>query len=132
MDIAMDTRLVTPLPDSDVWFPSTDEDRRAIREQLGRVLASSVFTRSKGCSSLLAYIVGRTLDGHVDRLKERTLGAEVFGRAPDYDTASDHVVRSTAADVRKRLAQYYMELGRSGEIRIEVPLGLMHQLQMQR
>jgi len=59
----------------------------------------------------------------VQDLKERTLGSEVFGRPPDYDTATDHVVRSTAADVRKRLAQYYMEPSHSGEIRIEIPLG---------
>jgi len=115
--------LKTPSAESETWSPETDEDREGIREQLGRVLASSAFRKSKVCSNLLAYIVSRTLEGDAEHLKERTVGVEVFGRAPDYDTATDHVVRSTAGEVRKRLAQYYMEPGRSREIRIEVPPG---------
>jgi hypothetical protein len=111
------------VPDGAPWYPETEEDRGAIREQLGRLLASSVFSRSRGCSNLLAHIVGRTIEGSAENLKERTIGVEVFGRAPDYDTASDHVVRSAAGEVRKRLAQYYMEPGRSREIRIDVPPG---------
>lgn len=69
------------------------------------------------------FSVSRTLDGAAEHLKERTIGVEVFGRAPDYDTATDHVVRSSAGEVRKRLAQYYMESGRSREIRIDVHPG---------
>ncbi len=120
----MDNRgSLKPVPDGEIRFPEREQDREAIRVQLGRLLASPLFARSKGCSNLLAHIVSRTLDGDAERLKERTLGVEVFGRAPDYDTASDHVVRSTASEVRKRLAQYYTEPGRSGETRIDVPNG---------
>lgn len=112
-----------PVLDAETRSPETEEDREAIREQLGRLLASSVFRRSRGCSNLLAYVVSRTLDGEAEHLKERNIGIEVFGRTPDYDTASDHVVRSTAGDVRKRLAQYYLEPGHSCELRIEIPPG---------
>ena len=45
----------------------------------------------------------------------------MFGRSPDYDTNQDPVVRNTAGEVRKRLAQYYLEPGREAEIRIELP-----------
>jgi hypothetical protein len=38
---------------------------------------------------------------------DRIIGVHVFGRNPAYDTAEDPVVRVRAADVRKRLAQYY-------------------------
>ena len=112
-----------PVLDVETWSPETDEDREMIREQLGRLLSSSVFRRSKGCSNLLAYVVNRALDGDAEHLKERNIGVEVFGRTPDYDTASDHVVRSTAGDVRKRLAQYYLEPGHSCELRFEIPPG---------
>ena len=44
-------------------------------------------------------------------LKERTLGVEVFGREPGYDTNADPVVRISAGEVRKRIAQYYHENG---------------------
>ena len=82
-----------------------------------------MFRNSKRYPALLKYIVEQTLDGRGDGIKERILGIEVFGRAPDYDTNSDHVVRTAAGEVRKRLAQYYMEAGHEDEIRIEVPAG---------
>jgi hypothetical protein len=68
-------------------------------------------------------VVERTLDGRTDTLKERTLGVAVFDRAPDYDTNQDPVVRNTAGQVRKRLAQYYVDAGEASEVRIELPPG---------
>ena len=56
-------------------------------------------------------------------LKERTLGAEVFGRDPRYDTNADPVVRVSAGEVRKRIAQYYHENGHASRVQIELPLG---------
>lgn len=56
-------------------------------------------------------------------MKERTLGVEVFERDPHYDTNQDPVVRTTAGEVRKRLAQYYLEPGHEDEIRISLPPG---------
>jgi hypothetical protein len=47
----------------------------------------------------------------------------VFGRNPDYDTNLDPVVRTTAAEIRKRLAQYYQEPNHEIEPRIDLPLG---------
>jgi hypothetical protein len=72
---------------------------------------------------LLRRIVEETVEGRVDSLKERTLGVELFGRAADYDTSQDPVVRSTAAEVRKKLAQYYLENGHDSEVRIDLPPG---------
>src|SRR5207237_881398 len=63
------------------------------------------------------------LQGHAEPLKERTLGIEVFGREPDYDTNLDPVVRTTAVEIRKRIAQYYHEPGHDSEIRIDFPAG---------
>jgi hypothetical protein len=63
------------------------------------------------------------LDGSVDRVKERIIGFEVFQRDPDYDTNQDSVVRTTAAEVRKRLAQYYLEPGHENELRVVLPPG---------
>jgi hypothetical protein len=48
---------------------------------------------------------------------------EVFGRPADYDTSQDPVVRTTAGEIRKKLAQYYLESGPEVEVRIELPLG---------
>jgi hypothetical protein len=97
-------------------------DRDALREQLERILASHFFRNSKRFPDFLRYTVEHVLSGSTDEVKERTLGIEVFGRQPDYDTSLDPVVRVTAAEVRKRLAQYYQVPGHENETRIEYPL----------
>lgn len=94
-----------------------------VREQLRRLLAHPLFTHSKRYPVLLAYTVEKTLDGGADELKERTIGVEAFGREPNYDVNLDPVVRTTAAEVRKRLIQYYYNPAHAGEWVIELPLG---------
>jgi len=103
--------------------PVPEPGPAAVREQLERILASPLFRNSKRYPSLLRYVVEQVLEGHGSELKERTLGIEVFGRTPDYDTNLDPVVRISAAEIRKRIAQYYHEAGREDEVRIDLPLG---------
>ena len=104
-------------------FPANDDDRLEIRNQLERILAHPQFQNSKRYPALLRYVVERTLEGDGASLKERTIGIEVFGREPNYDTNLDHTVRTSAGEVRKRLAQYYVESDREREIRIDLPAG---------
>lgn len=92
----------------------------AIREQLDRILDSSFFRKSKRYSAFLRYSVERVLAGQSEYLKERIVGIEVFGRPADYNTAVDHVVRSAASEIRKRLAQYYADPATAGEVRIDL------------
>jgi len=113
----------TALPSLVAAVSEMEVDRAAIQAQLERILANPLFKNSKRYPTLLRYVVERTLDGHPGELKERTLGIEVFGRDPDYDTNLDPVVRTTAAEIRKRLAQYYQEPNHEGEPRIDLPLG---------
>jgi len=97
-----------------------------VRKALHEILRSAPFRASKQSQQLLQYIVHQSLDEHLDRLKERVIGAEVFGRPVDYDTNEDPIVRSRAAEVRKRLAQYYVGEGSSLPIRIEISPGSYH------
>jgi hypothetical protein len=99
--------------------PRKDE----IRTQLARLLASPLFHHSKHYPGLLRYVVNESLEGRGGHLKERALGVEVFGRDADYDTNADPVVRTSACEVRKRIAQYYHEPGHEDEIRIDLPAG---------
>ncbi len=105
-----------------VFSPGTDLERNQVRDQLNRILASPAFHNSRRYAAVLRYLVEQTLEGYGERLKERTIGIEVFRRPPDYDTGTDHAVRSAIAEVRKRLAQYYSN-GASGELRIEIQPG---------
>jgi len=100
--------------------PEKAED---VRVELERILASALFRGSRRCQSLLRRITEQTLAGDTDSLKERTLGVEVFGRPADYDTSQDPVVRASAAEVRKKLAQYYQEVGHESVVHIELPSG---------
>jgi hypothetical protein len=95
----------------------------AVRRQLKRLLAHPLFTNSKRYPVLLAFTVEETLLGHGHDLKERTIGVEAFGREPSYDVNLDQVVRTTAAEVRKRLIQYYYNTDHAGELVIELPVG---------
>jgi hypothetical protein len=101
----------------------TDEERKAIYEQLERLLSNSHFKQSRRFPSFLRFVIDHTLQGQPDLLKERTLGIEIFGREADYDTASDPIVRVTATEIRKRIAQYYQEPGHETELRVSLPAG---------
>ena len=97
--------------------------RDEVLRSLERVLASPAFRNSKQCQKFLRHVVEHSSTGHDEMLRERTVGVEVFGRAPDYDTADDPVVRVRATEIRKRLAQYYQESGDSDPVRIDLPSG---------
>lgn len=96
--------------------------RSEIVAELEHVLESHQFSASKKCSRFLRHIVEAAADGRFDCLKERTLGVDVFEREPHYDTNQDPIVRGTAGEVRKRLAQYYLEAG-ANKLRFTLPPG---------
>jgi hypothetical protein len=108
---------------SDVAESNFVADAPRIREQLEKLLAHPLFANSRRYPVLLAYVVEQTLLGHGSDLKERTIGVEVFGKAPTYDANADPVVRITAKEVRGRLKQYYYDFSQPGEVIIELPTG---------
>jgi hypothetical protein len=110
-----------PAPDLPRFTPALDPS--LVREQLNRLLAHSLFSHSKRYPVLLAYIVEQTLLGNAPTLKERIIGVEAFGRAPDYDVNLDPIVRTSAAEVRKRLIQYYYDASHVGQLVIELSAG---------
>lgn len=106
------------------YHPGDQKQKDAILEQLERILAHPAFRSSKRCPVFLRYVVERALHGETEHpIKERSIGVEVFGREAGYDTNHDPIVRTTAGEVRKRIAQYYHEPGHETELRIEIPPG---------
>src|SRR6476469_1409645 len=97
--------------------------RQEILNDLERVLASPQFHSSRKCTRFLRHVVECTLDQQVDRLKERTIGVDVFERDALYDTNQDPIVRGTAGEVRKRLAQYYLASTQAAEVRFSLSAG---------
>jgi len=94
-----------------------------VRLQLKEVLTSHAFAGSRRAQDFLQLIVGHALEGQIDSLRERMIGAEMFGRPVGYDTANDPVVRVKASEVRKKLAQYYFEADEKPAVHIEIPSG---------
>ena len=87
--------------------PGRLDTKHALREgnssRTARAYPSSVtFRNSKRFPPFLRYTVEHALNSS-EPLKERTIGHEVFGRDPGYDTGQYPIVRMTAAEVRKRL-----------------------------
>jgi hypothetical protein len=101
----------------------SEAEQLAIRHQLERMLANPLFRHSKRYPHLLRHVVERTLEGNAPELKERTIGVVLFARDLDYDTNADPIVRATAGEVRKRIAQYYFEPGHETELRIDLTPG---------
>ena len=57
------------------------------------------------------------------RIKERTIGAEVFGRAVDFETSGDSIMRVNANEVRRRFVQYYHDASQPDPVQIVLPPG---------
>jgi TolB-like protein/Flp pilus assembly protein TadD len=95
-----------------------------VRRHLTQILASAAFAGSRRTQDFLRLIVSHTLDGEIDSLRERMIGAEMFGRPIGYDTGSDSVVRVRASEVRKKLAQFYGSLNKDQlPVWVELPSG---------
>jgi hypothetical protein len=118
--------LVEPLPGRDANHTPPDVgevSREAVLRELDSILASHYFQHAGRCKQFLRYVVEQKLEGQQEKLKERTIGTEVFQRPPGYATGDDPVVRVQAGEVRRRLEQYYQEMPQSSELRIELPVG---------
>ena len=96
----------------------------AVRAELNRLLESSAFRTSKRCREFLEYIVQHTISGPTGSLKERSIGVELFQLPQDFDAGQHTIVRVTANEVRKKLAQHYLaENGTYHPVRIGLPPG---------
>ena len=97
--------------------------REEIETQLTSVLASRHFRQARSLEKFLTFVVNRSLAGETDRLKELSIGIEVFQRPIDFDPRIDTVVRVQAANLRRKLSEYYLEEGLGDRVLIDLPKG---------
>ena len=110
--------------ETEVEYGTTPElTAEMIRAQLDLLIHDEVFRSSKRSVAFLKYVVEMTLSGSADQIKERTIGVEVFSRHPSYDTNLDHIVRTAATELRKRLATYYVDEKHRSELRVGLTPG---------
>ena len=101
----------------------SESDRKAVRDQLDRILQSRTFQQSRRRQRFLEYIVDETLAGRGERLKGYSIALAVFDRTETFDSNIDPVVRMEAGRLRDRLREYYETDGRGDLIRIDLPKG---------
>jgi Tol biopolymer transport system component len=108
--------------DRDRLIP-TELSVESVQKQLERILASKGFVHSERPSRFLRFVVGQTLQGHGDGLKEYLLGVEVLGRKESFDPKTDPIVRVEAGRLRARLKKYYEGEGSDDPVLIDFPKG---------
>ncbi len=95
----------------------------AIQAQVERVIASRVLRSSPNLVRLLRFLTDETLAGRADRLKEYTLGTEVFDRGEGFDPRVDTIVRVQARRLRGKLCEYYEAEGAADPVTISLAPG---------
>jgi hypothetical protein len=88
-----------------------------------RILESEGLRRSGKLRELLSYLLNRAAVCPDSPVREQNIGAEVYGRSPDYDTNHDTVVRVQIAQLRKKLERYYQTEGAHDELILTIPKG---------
>jgi TolB-like protein len=99
--------------------PSAEE----IRAELERVVSSPTFARARRAPAFLRYITEETLAGRASGISGYTIAVAVFGKAADFDAASDPLVRVEAGRLRSRLLEHYSTAGAGDAVRIELQRG---------
>ena len=94
--------------------------------ELNRVIASPDFPATLRNRRFLSFAVERTLEapaGTQVRVRAYDVATQIFGRADDFSTILDPIVRIEAGKLRRDLETYYLKSGRLNPLRIELPRG---------
>ena len=88
-------------------LPENKASDTAIRQQVERILQSTMFAQSDRLARFLRYTVEHVITGSTDSLKEYVIGTEVYDRKPPYHPSQDSIVRTEARRLRSKLKEYY-------------------------
>ena len=94
-----------------------------VNAQVDRIVQSRNLRLTDPQQRLFRYLVEQSLSAEAGKLKEYTIGLDVFGKPPSYDPREESVVRMHVARLRQKLAEYYHSDGAHDPILIELPKG---------
>src|SRR4051794_26428396 len=97
--------------------PSRPPDSE-IRAQIERIVKDKLFADSARLQRFLSWTVDQVLQGEAQKIKQFTIGQEVFDRGAEFDPRIDSIVRTEAQRLRRKLSEYYLEAGLSDPILI--------------
>ena len=102
-----------PVKSGDAELPPSE-----VLAQVERIVNSPTFVNSERLCRFLRVTVERTLARETGRLKEYSIGRDVFDRDENYDPRIDSIVRVEARRLRTKLKAYYEKAGEGDPIRI--------------
>src|ERR1035438_3383998 len=101
--------------------PPSEGLEKAARQELERLLSSSLFSRAHQLWPVLEAIVEQSLGNHETVPSEKSIGRAVLGLT--FNSTSDSTVRVRVREIRNKLSQYYRGAGAGDPIEIQVPKG---------
>jgi len=103
--------------------PNSSITRDEIRAQLDHILNYAELKNSPRLQAFLQYIVEETLAGRANHIKGFAIGQAVYGGDENFDPQNNTIVRVEAGRLRRRIAEYYLTIGRNDSILIDIPKG---------
>lgn len=96
---------------------------REVRAALARISAWDGLARSERLRSFLEYLVEETLAGRGAEIKAKTIGMDAYGYTVDELDGRESIVRVDAGRLRRKLEDYYGDMGKEDEVRLCLPKG---------
>jgi tetratricopeptide (TPR) repeat protein len=96
---------------------------RDVRAALARISAWDGLARSERLRSFLEYLVEETLAGRGSAIKAKTIGMDAYGYTVDELDGRESVVRVDAGRLRRKLEEYYGDVGKEDVVRLSLPKG---------
>jgi hypothetical protein len=90
---------------------------------LQQILQSKTFSGCETILQILRFIVEKSIADRVDEIKEYTIATEVLGRAKEFNSKDDNIVRVQVHRLRKKLDEYYKDEGARDPLQIFIPRG---------
>jgi hypothetical protein len=88
-----------------------------------RICETADFRRAPRLAEILRYLTVALLENREATLREQDIGVALFGRAVEYDSSNDSIVRSNVLRLRKRLENYFQHEGCNEPLRLDIPVG---------
>ncbi len=93
------------------------------RELVARIAESEPFRRAPRLREFLLFVCHQSLANPHAQLSEYEIGYQVFKRRESFNPAEDSIVRSSARQLRQKLAEYFQTVGLSEEWVLDIPKG---------
>jgi len=96
-------------------------EQSQIRLILADILESPEFKESQRYRDLLQFLVEESIAGRTP--KETTIGTQIFGKDPSFNSKEDATVRVYINNLRKKLEHYYLTSGKTSSYKLVIPVG---------